>query len=388
VLMPDPTRVLFFSGYSHSSHHRKVELLADAKDFEILHVVQPGSGRSPDEVPSANGAGSYRVVERTVRNLGAPGDPHRWIHWPPQLHMADFRPHIVHCEHEQESLVALEVALAQHTQAPQSRLILYSWQNLLRRRSLPVQVVSRFTLLAADHMLCASREAVEVLRRQGYTKGASIMPLTGIDVGTFRPAEASNLRVRLDLAGFVAGYVGRLVPEKGVDLLLHAAAASHVEVTLLIVGDGPERAALDALSARLGIAARCRFAGGVSYDRMSEYLNALDVLVLPSRTTPNWKEQFGRVLAEAMACAKPVIGAASGAIPEVIGNAGLTFAEGDAGQLSRLIDLLAMQPALCAELGRRGRQRVETQYATEAIAGEIVHIWRQLAPTHTRDIQP
>lgn len=378
--MSTPTRVLFLSGYSHASHHRKVELLADAPEFELLHLLPPGSGRLPGLYPSASGTRRYRVVECPVRQLGAPGDPHRLVHWPPALHLGTFRPHIVHCEHEQESLMALEVALAQQLQAPRSRLILYSWQNLLRARSAPVRLVAWWTRRAADHLLCASAEAVAVLRRQGYRQGASIMPLTGVDMAAFAPRPADALRSALGLAGFVAGYVGRLVPEKGVELLLHAAAGNPAPVSLLIVGDGPERPALEALAGRLGIAPRCRFAGSVGYDRMSEVLNALDLLVLPSRTTPQWKEQFGRVLVEAMACEKPVLGAASGAIPEVIGDAGFTFGEGDAVQLGQLLSLLATQPALCAELGRRGRRRAGMEYATEALAARIAGIWQALAP--------
>jgi quercetin dioxygenase-like cupin family protein len=87
-------------------------------------------------------------------------------------------------------------------------------------------------------------------------------------------------------------------------------------------------------------------------------LAQLDALVLPSLTRPNWKEQFGRVLVEAMACGVPVVGSDSGEIPRVIGQAGLSFPEGDAGALRASLAELMGSERRRAELGARGRIRV------------------------------
>jgi glycosyltransferase involved in cell wall biosynthesis len=101
---------------------------------------------------------------------------------------------------------------------------------------------------------------------------------------------------------------------------------------------------------------------------MPRLLNELDVLVLPSLTQPNWKEQFGRVLIEAMACEVAVVGSSCGEIPHLIGDAGWVFPEGDVDALREaLLQLIGDEPSR-AELGRRGRDRVFKHYTQERVA--------------------
>jgi glycosyltransferase involved in cell wall biosynthesis len=111
---------------------------------------------------------------------------------------------------------------------------------------------------------------------------------------------------------------------------------------------------------------------------MPGYLNGLDVLVLPSRTRPNWKEQFGRVLIEAMACGVPVIGSDCGEIPGVIGDAGLIFREGSVAELAARLACLQADPALRVQLQRKGRQRVLERYTQKHIASLTHSVYRQL----------
>lgn len=369
--MTPAARVLMLSGYDRPSHHRKVELLADAPDFEILQILHPGNGKATGDHPSANGQRRYHVRTLPVRALGARGDPHRTIHWPPRFDLRAFRPDLIYCEHEQESLMSLEVALARRLAASGAPLVLYSWQNLLRRRAWAVRMVSALTLRAAAHIVCASCHAVEVLTAQGYQRGASVMPLFGVDRREFSP------QPRPPDGRFVAGYVGRLVPEKGIETLLRAAAARpRPDLDLLIVGSGPEEARLRLLARELGLEC-ARFTGEVG-NRVPEYMNRLDVLVLPSRSTPQWKEQFGRVLVEAMACRVPVVGSDSGAIPEVVGDAGMIFPEGDVAGLAQCLAALSADAALRADLAARGYRRVLENYTVERLADRVLALWREL----------
>jgi glycosyltransferase involved in cell wall biosynthesis len=111
---------------------------------------------------------------------------------------------------------------------------------------------------------------------------------------------------------------------------------------------------------------------------MPAYYGQLDVLVVPSRALPNWKEQFGRVLVEAMACGVPVIGSDSGEIPNVIADAGLVFPENDvAGLRSHLLEL-QQRPELRRELSQRGRQRVLDHYTQAQIAAQTVRVYREV----------
>ena len=132
------------------------------------------------------------------------------------------------------------------------------------------------------------------------------------------------------------------------------------------------------LATDLGIAARVHFDGPVPSDQVAAYLRNLDALVLTSRTLPNWKEQFGRVLVEAMACAVPVIGSRSGEIPHVIGDAGLIVPEEDIDALRNGLLQLMQDDALRRELARRGRQRVLERFTQAQIAAETVDVYRTI----------
>jgi glycosyltransferase involved in cell wall biosynthesis len=128
----------------------------------------------------------------------------------------------------------------------------------------------------------------------------------------------------------------------------------------------------------LGILPRVSFDLPIPSTQMPYYYSGLDVLVLPSRTRPNWKEQFGRVLIEAMACQVVVVGARCGAIPEVIGDAGLTFTEGDPADLRTQLQTLLGNSALRLELAHQGRQRVLDHFTQSRIATRTVEIYRGL----------
>jgi glycosyltransferase involved in cell wall biosynthesis len=144
------------------------------------------------------------------------------------------------------------------------------------------------------------------------------------------------------------------------------------------MGDGPEWPRLTALASNLGIAEQVTFLGRLPSAQAPEFYRTLDALVLPSLSRPNWVEQFGRVLVEAMACEIPVIGSASGEIPAVIGNAGLLFPEGDAALLAERITALAKDPAYRAELAQLGRARVLAHFTNARIAAETVRIYEQM----------
>src|SRR5206468_943807 len=127
----------------------------------------------------------------------------------------------------------------------------------------------------------------------------------GVDPELFAPGPPSAKEAGRP---FTIGFAGRLVPEKGVALLVEACAGLQSEFSLVILGRGPERAAIETLGRQAGLADHMILRDPVPSVRMPDELRQLDVLVLPSRRQPNWAEQFGRVLVEAMACGVPVIG--------------------------------------------------------------------------------
>jgi glycosyltransferase involved in cell wall biosynthesis len=161
------------------------------------------------------------------------------------------------------------------------------------------------------------------------------------------------------------GYAGRLIESKGLLDLLAAVRRLEEPVELLLIGNGELRAQLEGQPLP---GARVRVLDGLSHDQMAAGYAQLDVLVLPSHTTPTWKEQFGRVLIESLSCGVPVVGSDSGEIPWLIGltGGGLVFAEGDSEALAGLLAQLREQPELRARLGQTGREAVERLFSVPA----------------------
>jgi glycosyltransferase involved in cell wall biosynthesis len=166
---------------------------------------------------------------------------------------------------------------------------------------------------------------------------------------------------------FTIGYAGRLVASKGLTDLLAAVRALEAPVELLLIGDGELRAQLDGQPIP---GSRVRVLDSFAHDGMASAYAQLDVLALPSRTTPTWKEQFGRVIVEALWCGIPVVGSDSGEIPWLIEltGGGLTFPEGDSAQLAARLSELRAAPGLCRQLTRSGRAAVERLFSVPAAA--------------------
>ena len=168
------------------------------------------------------------------------------------------------------------------------------------------------------------------------------------------------------------------MPEKGIDILLRAAAQLDGDWRLRLVGGGSARDEIRALTRALQVDDRVSFVGQLPSAALPAEYHKIDVLVLPSLTRPNWKEQFGRVLVEAMASGVPVIGSDSGAIPGVIGEAGRIVPEGDVGALSRALAELRDQPRLRRELSEQGRARFLAHFTHEQVADATVAVYREM----------
>jgi glycosyltransferase involved in cell wall biosynthesis len=359
-------RILHVARYRDPAMHRKLELLARQPDLRLHQVHLRGPVEDARQTSWS----------RTAIDMWRPADPHRGLYRTVTFRAHAARPHIIHAEEEPDSLAALQIALARRWRAPGARLVLHTWQNLDRAMAWHVRRIQDVALRAADAVLCANQEGVERLARLGYRKPARVLPPIGVDTRVFAPADRPG-----EVAAFTVGYAGRLAGEKGIDRLIEAVARVRqavppLPVRLRILGSGPGRAALQASAAGLG--RDVEFVGALPPAELAREMSRLHVLVLPSRTTAVWKEQFGRVLTEAMACKVPVVGSSSGAIPEVIGDAGLVFPEDDAAALTGCLLRLIQSPRLRADLAERGHARVMRLYTQERIAEQTADFYRWL----------
>lgn len=286
------------------------------------------------------------------------------------------RPDVVEVEEEPSSITLFEVLLLK--QILGYRVVFYTWENLPLHYRVPFSWMRRLALKWADGAIVGNSEGVALLRQAGFDKPTRVQPLLGLEVDMFTPADATSLRANLGLTQFTIGYVGRIVEEKGLATLINALAKLNGEWQLLMVGRGPYRAWLEGLAEDLRITGRICWVDVVPYEQIAAYFNAMHLFVLPSLTTSRWKEQFGHVLIEAMACEIPVVGSNSGAIPEVIQDAGMIFPEGDVDALADILLTLRQAPTLCRQMGQKGRKRVLEHYTNQQILDRTIALWREV----------
>ncbi|MBN2304258.1 MAG: glycosyltransferase family 4 protein [Anaerolineae bacterium] len=354
------------------AYQRKLEEMAHYEDLD-LRVLVPSGWRDPDRglIPLERAhVEGYDLRVAPIRFNG-----HFHLHYYPQFgrEVQRFRPDIVHIDEEPYNLAtwhALRIARRAGVKS-----LFFSWQNILRQYPLPVRLGERWTLNHVDHAIMGTRSAAEVWEAKGYRGPYAVIPQFGVDPDLFTPPDRSRRG-----GTFVVGFVGRLVEEKGGALLLDALAQLNGVWQLDILGDGPQKAALNAQARQLRFADRVTF-GSLPSVRMPGYYQGIDALAVPSLTRENWKEQFGRVIVEAMACGVPVIGSNSGAIPDVIEDAGLIFPEGDVTALADRLQRLMHTPDLRRDLAARGRARVLAHYTQAQVAAQTVAVYRtMLAP--------
>lgn len=216
-------------------------------------------------------------------------------------------------------------------------------------------------------------EALDVLRRLGLPPD---LPTTVVPAVLPDPARFTSVPERPSGATPTVAFIGRLTPSKGVDTLLHAAARSALQFRLVVIGSGPEEETLRTLAAELGV--QVDFRAAVSPESVPDVLADVDVIAVPSRPTRETKEQFGRIAVEAMWAGRPVVATRCGALPEVIGDAGLLSPVDDADALARNLERLLSDETVRRDLVDRGRRRARSEFAPEVAAERLEEFWQRV----------
>ncbi|HET8655244.1 MAG TPA: glycosyltransferase [Longimicrobiaceae bacterium] len=351
----------------------RAKLAALAREAEVVAVVPRRWGARPAE--PAGGDDEPVELRRALLH------GHNHLHVYPGLGevLDRIRPDLVHVDEEPYSAVTLQaVRLCRARGVPS---LFFAWQNLRKRLPVPFGALRRSVFGAVAGGIAGTPAAARVLRDGGYAGPLAVVPQFGVDPGVFRPDAAARLAMRKTLGvgedDFLVGFGGRLVPEKGVDALIRAATAIP-GARLAVAGEGPERLRLARLASELGAGRRVHFLGHLYSAAVPGWLNALDVLALPSRTTARWAEQFGRILVEAMACGVPVVASRSGEIEHVVGDAGVLVPEGDETALRRALAHLSTDLGARRRLACAGRARVVERFTNERIARETLGFYREI----------
>ncbi len=274
--------------------------------------------------------------------------------------LGDDRWDLVDLHEEPFGLAVAEFLVLRWLRRRRTPYLVCSAQNIDKRYPPPFRWVERRSLAGAAGAYTCNTEAGEILRRKGLRGELELLPL-GVDVARFRPVdrEPPNGRLRV-------GFVGRLVALKGAHVLL-AAVARDDRLDVDVYGAGPEAGTLAMRAAELGITDRVTFHGHVDESALPAVFATFDVLAVPSIPVPGWLEQFGRVVVEGQAAGVPSVASASGALPDVVGEAGLLVPPDDPGALCAALVRVLEEPGLWSRLRDAGLATVD-RYSWAGVA--------------------
>jgi glycosyltransferase involved in cell wall biosynthesis len=275
--------------------------------------------------------------------------------------LGDGRWDLIDLHEEPFGLAVAEVLALRRLRCRRTPFLVSSAQNIDKRYPPPFRWFERWSLAHASGAYTCNAEAGAILRRKGLRGDLELLPL-GVDVARFAPVHRGPPVGRLRI-----GFVGRLIPHKGADVLIDSLALDD-RLDADIYGDGPEADRLAARAVSRGVADRVAFHGFVDESSLPEVFPTFDVLAVPSVPVPGWLEQFGRVVVEAQAAGVPAVASASGALPEVVGTAGLLVPPGDPAALSAALVRVLEEPGLWSQLRDAGTETVHRFTWTE-VAG-------------------
>ena len=303
--------------------------------------------------------------------------------------LKNFKPNIIQVEQGAKALGYAQLIALNRLFSIGAKNVLFTWWNLPYTNKFPISLLETYNLSHTHGLIGGNQDAVDILREHGYQAKAKVLPQLGVDEKLFSPQNQPELMLDLGIKqdDFVVGFVGRFVPEKGILTLIKALVKlQELSWKLLLLGRGELKSEIVKTATEAGIKERLITIESVPHDEVPRYINLMNTLVLPSETTyqfktltaAGWKEQFGHVLIEAMACRVPVIGSDSGEIPNVIGEAGLVFPEGDADTLSNCLRQLIEQPELTDKLAQKGFDRAVKKYTNKALAKQQLEFYQEL----------
>ena len=353
---------------------------AEGLDRERLEVhvasleLAPGGGLSA----------AFRDAGLTVHALASPGEPFGLA--PLRLHrlVARLEPEIVHT-HLAAAGIAGRIA-ARACQVPHVVSTLHNVSDWTARRAHPLRAIDRATLRLADR-ICAVSDAVRnaVARVSPELAARTLTLRNGVALERYRPAHGARdtARARLGFApaDFVVATVARLEPCKGIDTMLRAAALAAPRtpmLQLLIVGDGGDRARLEALAETLGISAWVTFTG--TRDDVPQLLPAADLFAVPSHT-----EGLGVAAIEALAAGLPVLASNVGGLPEIVedGVCGRLLPSDSPAEWATAIAAAAATPAMLVPW-REAAARRARRFAIESSVAELEQLYDQLRGVSAR----
>lgn len=254
------------------------------------------------------------------------------------------------------------------------------WTPKASLRSLRAHIWGRLARGRVSHVVAICEDGRDSMRSIGFGDAVTVTPL-GFDPALFYPDPSRRAAIRraLGLTGPVVGYFGRITQSKGVHILIAALGHLKGQPWQLLMDNfehGTTTGAdwLDRAINQAGIRDRL-ITFHATHDAIADYMRAADIVAVPSIV----KEQYGRVAPEAMACGCAVVVSNIGALPELIGDAGVTVAPHDIGALSVAIGDLLANPQRCAALASRAQARAGAELSLDRQVALLDLLFRRFA---------
>lgn len=286
-------------------------------------------------------------------------------------------PDVIHVEQGAHAYSYFQAMVCAKLLRLKSKFCFFTWINWEQKHSwkynLGWKFIEWFTRRHTNGIIAGNHDAAKLLKKNYPTLPIAVLPQLGVNTQIFTPAFKET--------NHIIGYIGRLVEEKGIMHLLKAFEQLHPlfpSWQLLIVGSGSHKKTLIDFVATHHLASYVDFFDPVPHEKIATLLKSIGILVLPSYDTPSWKEQFGHVLIEAMACKIPVIGSTGGEIPNVVQNAGLVFDQTNVTQLKNCLEKLMSRDEERKVVGEQGYHKVNQEFTHDSIAKKTYDFWHTI----------
>lgn len=348
-------RTLVLSHQCHDPANRDRLRAIAALGIDVVLAI-PGGTTGTDA--------GIRIVPVPVRGDAALPETLRW-HVPTLRRvLAEVGPTLVHIEAEPDTPLA--VAAASVCKKIGVPYVLFGWRSTARSFGFLTRRRVTGILRHAQGVMGGNRLAMDLLHQRAPQALAAAIPSSGLVMGPIQPREG-----RREL---VVGFAGRLVVERGADLLLAALGQTFGQWRAIIAGTGPEQERLEQMVQRLGLAARVRWLGGLRAEMIEQLWQQIDCLVVPSRDTPDWVDHQAPLLLDAMSRGIAPIVTRAGALPELVGRAGPVVA--NEAELAEALQRWVSDPDACRASGTTARQWVMSRYTSAVVAERTVAFWQ------------
>jgi glycosyltransferase involved in cell wall biosynthesis len=382
--------IILSHAYVYSAYRAKIEALSEYHDLNIT-LITPEFG--------LEGGGQKVYAEQYT------GEQYHHIilsgYFTGKLNFFVFKnlkstlqslnPDIILLEEEYWTQIAAQVTYITKKFFPHTKLILLSCENMChiwekeaetlyqKFRYTSFHFIEKYVISKLDGLIFQLpgvwQDFENRIDKLGFKGKRGILPQLGVDYNRFADNSPKLQKIRAELSiddnTFIYGYIGRIIPEKGIEDMIHTFENWDKDNTKLIIignGDAEYVNQIKQLVRTLKLDDIVIFKNAIPFEDIPAYFQLFNISILLSHTTPIWKEQFGRVLVESMAAGTPVIGSDSGAIPLVIGDTGYIVAEQNIQAIRQTLIEAFENKKKYTRLSQLAQNRAEIEFSYKAIA--------------------